>query len=129
MVGDAIRTHFARRALVLRRNLQQLLRRGVFSLCIALAFQGLVLAIAQVTGLVGAETGLASLVRESLLIIGWVAMWRPLEIFLYDWWPITGDQRLHDRLSRIQVRIVRGPAAALDPSLPGRTESRQRPRG
>ncbi len=22
------------------------------------------------------------------MIIGWVAMWRPIEIFLYDWWPI-----------------------------------------
>lgn len=111
VVGDAIRTHFARRAQVLRRNLHQLLRRGVFSLCIALAFQGLVVATAQITGLVGAETGLASLVRESLLIIGWVAMWRPLEIFLYDWWPITGEQRLHHRLSRIPIRIVQRPAA------------------
>jgi hypothetical protein len=33
-------------------------------------------------------------------------MWRPLEIFLYDWWPILGQQRLYDRLSRIAVRIV-----------------------
>ena len=23
-----------------------------------------------------------------MLIIGWVAMWRPLEIFLYEWVPI-----------------------------------------
>jgi hypothetical protein len=45
-------------------------------------------------------------VRESMLIIGWVAMWRPLEVLLYDWWPIVGEQRLHDRLSRISVRIV-----------------------
>jgi hypothetical protein len=34
-------------------------------------------------------------------------MWRPLEIFLYDWWPIVGERRLHERLSRIEVRIVR----------------------
>jgi len=27
-------------------------------------------------------------VRESLLVGGAVAPWRPLEIFLYDWWPI-----------------------------------------
>ncbi|MGA7532679.1 MAG: hypothetical protein WCB50_13625 [Pseudolabrys sp.] len=23
--------------------------------------------------------------QESLIIVGWVAIWRPIEIFLYDW--------------------------------------------
>lgn len=32
-------------------------------------------------------------------------MWRPLEIFLYDWWPIRADGRLLQRLSTIPVRI------------------------
>ena len=34
------------------------------------------------------------LVEESLLILGWVANWRPLEIFLYDWWPLARRRRL-----------------------------------
>ena len=33
-------------------------------------------------------------------------MWKPLEVFLYDWWPILGERRIHDRLSRIKVRII-----------------------
>jgi hypothetical protein len=33
-------------------------------------------------------------------------MWRPLEVFLYDWWPIRADARLFDRLSDMPVRIV-----------------------
>lgn len=106
-VGDAIRTHFARRSHFLRRDLHQLLRRGLISLGIGLAFMVLIFVTVEVTGLVRAETGFGTLVRESMLIIGWVAMWRPLEIFLYDWWPIFGERRLHDRLSRIKVRIVR----------------------
>ena len=35
-------------------------------------------------------------------------MWRPLEIFLYDWWPILGEQRVRERLSRVEVRVVAG---------------------
>ena len=31
---------------------------------------------------------------ESLLIGGWRPMWRPLEIFLYDWWPIRAERTL-----------------------------------
>jgi hypothetical protein len=46
------------------------------------------------------------LLREGLLIGGWVAMWRPIEIFLYDWWPIRAEARLFDRLSTMPVRIA-----------------------
>jgi hypothetical protein len=107
VVGDAIRMHFARRSSLLRRNLRQLLQRGVLSLGIGFIFLALMFVIVQATGLVRAETGMATLLRESLVIVGWVAMWRPLEIFLYDWWPIVGERRLHDRLSRIDVQIKR----------------------
>jgi hypothetical protein len=32
-------------------------------------------------------------------------MWRPLEIFLYDWWSIRVEARLSDRLAFMPVRI------------------------
>jgi hypothetical protein len=41
-----------------------------------------------------------------MVIGGWVAMWRPLEIFLYDWWPILAERKLFDRLSVAPVRIT-----------------------
>ena len=40
------------------------------------------------------------------MIGGWVALWRPLEIFLYDWWPIVAEARLDDRLGAMQLRLV-----------------------
>jgi hypothetical protein len=106
IVSDAIRRHFARRSELSRRELRQLLRRGVISLAIGLAFLVALFFIAQATALLTAEEGLASVVRESMLIVGWVAMWRPIETFLYDWWPIVGERRLYDRLGRMRVRIV-----------------------
>lgn len=50
----------------------------------------------------GAFEGLA---RESLTIAGWVAMWRPMEIYLYDWWPLRRRGKLFEKLSRIQVEV------------------------
>ena len=43
------------------------------------------------------------LVEESFLILGWVANWRPLEIFLYDWWPLVRRRDLYRRLSEAAV--------------------------
>lgn len=106
IVGQAIRVHFARRAEMKRRELRQLLRRGRISLGIGLPL----LAISVIGGdLIGRAMGirpLAAALSESLLIGGWVAMWRPMEILLYDWWPVRSDQRLFERLSRMEVRVI-----------------------
>ena len=48
---------------------------------------------------------IGEILRESLTIGGWVSMWRPLEVFLYDWWPIRNEARLSDRLAAMPVRI------------------------
>ena len=105
-VGDAIRRHFARRTNVLRRGLHQLIRRGLISLAIGLTFLTIFFVLAETVNRQMGQGGLATLLREGLLIVGWVAMWKPLEIILYDWWPILGQVRIHDRLSRIRVRLV-----------------------
>ena len=55
------------------------------------------------------DTGVAMFARESLLIGGWVAMWRPLEICLYDWWPLLRRRRVYKSISRAQI-LVAGPA-------------------
>jgi hypothetical protein len=113
-VGDAVRAHFARQSRLLRRKLVRLLRRGLVSLGIGAAFLAALFVLARLVGHLMGESALAALFREGLLIGGWVAMWRPLEIFLYDWWPISGEQRLHERLSRIVVRVVPGSSRAPD---------------
>jgi hypothetical protein len=106
VVENAIRTHSSRRSHGLRRDLHQLIHRGLISLVIALSFMVLLFTIAQAVGQIMGNATYAPLVRESMLIVGWVALWRPVEIFLYDWWPIVSQRRLHDRLSRISVRVV-----------------------
>ena len=52
------------------------------------------------------------LVEESLVIGGWVALWHPMGIFLYDWWPIGAEARLHDRLSTMSVSVYSDGGAA-----------------
>ena len=105
-LGDAIRDHFARQSRRLQRRLRLLIRRGIVSLGIGMAFLGAAFAIAEVARRLVGESGWSRLFEQGLLIVGWVAMWRPLEIFLYDWWPITGERRIHQRLSRIQVKVA-----------------------
>jgi hypothetical protein len=102
---EAIHEYFGQRVVASRRNLRDLFHRGRISLVIALAFLTASIAIGDaVAGYLG-DGRFAEVIREGFLIGGWVAMWRPLEVFLYDWWPIRAEGRLLQRLSTMPVRI------------------------
>jgi hypothetical protein len=106
VLRQALHEYFTQRALSTRRHLRQLLRLGRKSLLIGL----LALAVAMilgdlVSGLVG-RYDYGEIIGHSLLIGGWVALWRPLEILLYDWWPVRAEAQLYDRLGAMGVRLV-----------------------
>lgn len=106
LLRDAIRRFFAGRADRSRRQLRMLFRRGRISLFIGLIFLATCIAAGDLIASVMSGRRVGEILRESLLIGGWVAMWRPLEIFLYDWWPIRAERRLYQRLSIVSVRIT-----------------------
>jgi hypothetical protein len=106
MVGDAVREYYQGRAAAKRRELSKLFRVGRISLVIGLAFLAVAIVVGEaLAGLIGKES-YGWLVKESLIIGGWVALWRPLEIFLYDWWPLRAQAKLYDRLGRMQVTVT-----------------------
>jgi hypothetical protein len=102
---EAMSEYFAQRAIATRRNLRDLFRRGRISLAIALAFLATSIVVGDAIAAYFDESRPAEVIREGFLIGGWVAMWRPIEVFLYDWWPIRAEARLFDRLSKMPVRI------------------------
>lgn len=110
--GEAIREHFKRQSGLTSLQLRDLIHDGWISLAIGLSFlSAALMAAAALLKWAEASTA-ADIFREGLIICGWVAMWRPIQIFLYDWWPLLGDRRLFDRLARMPVQIVCPPPAA-----------------
>ena len=101
LVQEAVARHFRTCAEATRRDLRQLLRNGRLALAIGVAIVAATMVAADFTSRL--RYGILS---EGLVIGGWVAMWRPLEIFLYDWWPIRREARLYDRLAEMSVTVV-----------------------
>jgi hypothetical protein len=104
-LDDAVHEYFRRRALATRRRLRKLFRTGRISLVIGLAFLLLAIVVGEFIGGAFSKARYGRLVEESLVIGGWVALWHPLGIFLYDWWPIGAEARLYDRLSSMDVSV------------------------
>lgn len=116
-VAPAVRAHFARAASLQELRRRRTLREGRLSLLIGLV--ALVACMSGATFLPAAALGPAGeIVRESLIIAGWVVMWRPLEVLLYGIWPVVRERRLLERLAAAEVALA-VPAASPTPATAG----------
>jgi len=105
LIRTAVHNHFAHRAKIIDLEFKRLLKQGRASLVIGLVFLAACLLLGKI--LLGNESGTwAAVVRESLTIAGWVAMWRPMQIYLYDWWPLLRRSRIYAKLSHMPVEVV-----------------------
>jgi hypothetical protein len=85
-----------------RRKVRGILREGRFSLLVGLVFLIVVNAVAE--GIIAATTGrLMHGIASGLEIFGWVAMWRPAELLLYDWIPVRRQAWFWSRLARMHM--------------------------
>jgi len=103
LVETAVHHYFAYRARLKTLDLRHLLKEGRTSLLIGLAFLAACMLTSQLLRRQGGT--LPIVLREGLIIAGWVAMWRPMEIFLYEWWPLLRKGRLYQKLSRMHVEL------------------------
>ena len=106
LICEAVHTSFQRRALAKGRALKRLLREGRISLIIGIAFLAVAIFISDRLGSMISNENYAWLLQESVVIGGWVALWHPLNIFLYDWWPLRAERRLFERLGHMDIQVV-----------------------
>ena len=105
LIRQAVHNHFAHRAEVTNLDFRALMKQGRTSLVIGLSSLALCLGTSKAL-LHGAAGTWASVLRESLTIAGWVAMWRPMQIYLYDWWPLRRRTRVYEKLSHMPVEVI-----------------------
>lgn len=108
-LGPALAHYFADRASAVQRDINELFRIGRRSLVISIPILVACLLAAHFLS-EQFDPKYKTLVEESFLILGWVANWRPIEIFLYDWWPLMRRRNLFRRLAQAKVAIKRYPA-------------------
>ncbi len=104
LVADTIAHYFTNRMAHTEREFRQLMRQGRLSLAIGLVFLGVCFGTGEVVARYG--TVWSEYVRQGLTIAGWVAMWRPMQIYLYEWWPLRREIRNYARLATMRVEVV-----------------------
>ncbi|MCB0341762.1 MAG: hypothetical protein H6626_00885 [Pseudobdellovibrionaceae bacterium] len=103
-IRNAIHAFFDFETILVRRRLQQTFSEGQIALAIGLAVMFTFIFGSHLIGEPEKDL-LRRLAYEGLNVMGWVAMWHPINIMLYSWWPIVGTLRVMQKLSKIDIEI------------------------
>jgi hypothetical protein len=102
---EALHRYFAYRVEALSRELKEMFRVGRLSLAIGLAVLAVGLIVTRLVAGFVIEGPWERFVTESIVIVSWVANWKPIQIFLYDWWPLARRRSLYRRLAVAEVDL------------------------
>jgi hypothetical protein len=103
-VTEAIQTYFQYQIELKRLQLAKMRRMAQLFLLIGLVLLVLCLAVAR-TVETWESVFFSRTVREGILIIGWVSLWRPLELLMFDWYPIYDRIRTYRKILRTEIQV------------------------
>jgi len=100
----AIHHYFLESLVSADRSLRSLLKIGRVRLVVGLLFLFCSIMASRLLLTLWPST-FTEIFAESLTILGWVSMWGPVQIFLYEWLPIWDDCKLFKKLKSMPVEI------------------------
>jgi hypothetical protein len=109
-IESAVRAHFTSEGDRVSRELRQQRRFGRLTLVAGISALVVCLVLAELAA--RSLTGhLGEILQTGLMIMGWVVLWKPVELLLYDWWPLTQKRRDLARIAGAAIDVRAGPAA------------------
>lgn len=106
VIKSAVRTHFKLKAKETSLYLKYQFKQWIINMIIGTLFLVLCLILVEIL-----ETfsyiNVVKIIKESLLIIGWVALWEPLTFILFGWRTIKRDKLFYTKLSNISISILK----------------------
>lgn len=101
----AIKDFFLYRSEITIKKVSSTLSVGFKTLLIGLAFLSFSIFVSASLGSLVPDDFLGHFIEEGLLLIGWVSMWKPVNIFLYEWWPLIDTKNLFLKLTEIEIEF------------------------
>jgi hypothetical protein len=109
----ALAAYIGSRTERLERLKDRIRRRGIKELLYGLLFlSGCFIGAAILNANDWGPDWLTTFLAEGLVIIGWIALWHPGDMLLFERWPLIREQRLLARLQKATVSVEAGPALA-----------------
>ncbi len=101
---SAVGLYYQRMAGSTRRLLREQIRLGQLSLLGGSAIFLLSMSARQILSTL-LPHGMSRLLDEGLIILAWLALWRPAESLVYGWVPLWRKWKMYQRLAAMQVNV------------------------
>ena len=101
---EAIHNHFGFAYLQAEHRNRRRMHAGRVALVIGLGVMGISLTLRALLG-AWAMAPFGTVVAEGLLILGWVVLWRPAEILLFERWESRQQRLLLKRLAQVRTEF------------------------
>jgi hypothetical protein len=105
LIKHTIHEHFAYKTKEINLQLNQQFYQWIINMIIGILFLVLCLILVEVLE-VFSHINIIKIIKESLLIIGWVALWEPVSFILFGWRAKKRDKLFCEKLSSISVSFV-----------------------
>ncbi len=105
-ISDSIHKYFKYESELAKAKLRKRNRTARNFFMIGLATLFICLSLAQFVSSIHLLPTITEIVSVGLVIIGWVAMWHPIESLLYGWWPIREQRLYFDKIANLSVEVV-----------------------
>ena len=102
-IGAGLHQHFALALAQAQRRHRRRARVARMAILLGLGILGLALLLRQLVSDWGGTGG--EVLAEGLLILAWVALWRPAEMLIFDSWERREELRLLAELGRVPVEL------------------------
>lgn len=76
------------------------LQRGLLFLAVCLLLSTLCDGLDRIPGLI------RRFLSEGCLIAGWVSLWHPIELLLYDWGPYRRQQKIYQLIKDMELKVT-----------------------
>jgi hypothetical protein len=101
---EAIQSYLSYRIEIQRGELKAFMRRAQLFLLIGLTILITCISVAQSLH-VPSPPGYLGILREGIVIFGWVSIWKPIELILFDWFPLYEKIKLYKKLLKTDINI------------------------
>jgi hypothetical protein len=103
-IREAIHSYFIYKTDLQRGDLKTFIKRAQLFLLIGLVVLGSCIGVAQ-SLTIPSPPGAIGILREGIVIFGWVSIWKPIELILFDWYPLFEKLRYYKKLLATEIDI------------------------
>ena len=104
-IRESIKHFFRYKKSRAEKGIKAKIREGQINFGIAIIFLVVMITFNELV-LQNSKSVTIKIISESIFIISWVIMWKPISDMVYEWWPLQREKRRFHKISEMDIEFM-----------------------